>query len=38
MRPLSSQAFNQRRGDLYTRLIRLGTVDMEDQDDDGIRN
>ena len=31
MRPLSSHAFNQRRDDLFTRLDRLGQVDLRDQ-------
>ena len=31
MRPLSTHAFNQRRDDLFTRLDRLGRVDLRDQ-------
>lgn len=30
MRPLSSRAFNQRRDDLFSRLDRLGRVDLRD--------
>jgi hypothetical protein len=31
VRPLSSHGFNQRRDDLFTRLDRLGRVDLRDQ-------
>lgn len=30
MRPLSSQAYNQRRDDLYSRFDRLGRVNLQD--------